>query len=418
MPRIELLAWREARAQAVPIRFTVFVEEQGVPQDIELDDKDDASLHAVVYEGAEAVATGRLLPDGHVGRMAVLKKWRRRGVGGAMLTALVEAAARHGHASVVLSAQTHAVPFYRAHGFVAQGGEYVEAGIPHQEMALPLGRMLLAEAARLAVEIAPRECLRGPWGEHCMAMHAAWPALRLIGHVGGPAQDAALFGRAVGLLGSARPDVLISGASDYAILEQLLLAAGPARALGAITVLDRCDTPLALNRWYAERVGRAIETRRSDIVEFAPGQTYDAIFAHSFLEHLPRGRWGDLARRWQALLRPGGVLAAVFRVRSEQEAAADVGTRREAADFLPFLEKTNATLPPRLQLPSQEIAGRIAQHWRTRITSPVRSTEEVLGLLTAAGLQIQEAESAAASVAARPGLPSSKRVRLIARRPA
>jgi predicted GNAT family N-acyltransferase len=80
------------------------------------------------------VATGRLLPDGHIGRMAVLKQWRARGIGGLMLTRLLERAKERGHSEVALSAQIHAVPFYRAHGFVEEGAEYLEAGIRHQAM--------------------------------------------------------------------------------------------------------------------------------------------------------------------------------------------------------------------------------------------------------------------------------------------
>ena len=133
MPRLELLSWDDARPHASPLRFTVFVEEQGVPREIELDDQDPLSLHAVVFEQGKAIGTGRLLPDGHIGRMAVLKEWRNRGVGGLILKALIEAA-RPRHSQVVLSAQVHAVPFYRAHGFVADGGEYLEAGIRHQAM--------------------------------------------------------------------------------------------------------------------------------------------------------------------------------------------------------------------------------------------------------------------------------------------
>jgi predicted GNAT family N-acyltransferase len=66
--------------------------------------------------------------------MAVLKAWRGRGIGGLLLDALIEAARRRGHRGVALSAQVHAVPFYRAHGFVEEGGEYLEAGIRHQAM--------------------------------------------------------------------------------------------------------------------------------------------------------------------------------------------------------------------------------------------------------------------------------------------
>jgi predicted GNAT family N-acyltransferase len=133
-PLIELLPWDKARAHASPIRFAVFVEEQGVPTGIELDEHDAVSLHAVAFEGEKPVATGRLLPDGHIGRMAVLVEWRGRGIGGEILNELIAAARKRGHAEAFVSAQLHAVPFYRAHGFVAEGEEYVEAGIRHQAM--------------------------------------------------------------------------------------------------------------------------------------------------------------------------------------------------------------------------------------------------------------------------------------------
>jgi predicted GNAT family N-acyltransferase len=134
MARIELMSWEQARADASPIRFTVFCEEQGVPLEIELDEHDAASVHAVAFDDAKPVATGRLLPDGHIGRMAVLKDWRNRGIGGAMLKALVARAKENGYPEAVLSAQVHAMAFYRAHGFVAEGEEYLEAGIRHQAM--------------------------------------------------------------------------------------------------------------------------------------------------------------------------------------------------------------------------------------------------------------------------------------------
>jgi len=134
MARIELMSWEEARAQASPIRFTVFCEEQGVPREIELDEHDAVSVHALVFDEGKPVATGRLLPDGHIGRMAVLKDWRNRGLGGLMLQRLIEKARERGDKRIVLSAQVHAVPFYRAHGFVPQGSEYMEAGIRHQQM--------------------------------------------------------------------------------------------------------------------------------------------------------------------------------------------------------------------------------------------------------------------------------------------
>jgi predicted GNAT family N-acyltransferase len=138
MPRIQLAPWPAAKAEARRIRFAVFVEEQGVPAEIELDEMDEHCVHALAFEGSEAVGTGRLLPDGHIGRMAVLKDWRGRGVGAALLQRLIQAARERGDAEVVLSAQVHALGFYRAHGFSTHGEVYEEAGIPHQAMRLAL----------------------------------------------------------------------------------------------------------------------------------------------------------------------------------------------------------------------------------------------------------------------------------------
>lgn len=135
MTRIELLDWDAAREWASPIRFRVFVDEQSVPAEIELDEHDAQSMHALArLQGGEVVATGRLLPDGHIGRMAVLREWRGRGIGGELLEGLVGEARRRGLREAVLSAQSHAIAFYLLHGFRPEGAEYVEAGIPHRLM--------------------------------------------------------------------------------------------------------------------------------------------------------------------------------------------------------------------------------------------------------------------------------------------
>lgn len=133
--RVELMPWERAQALAAPLRFAIFVGEQNVPAGIELDDMDEKSLHAVAYDDAgKAIGTGRLLPEGKIGRMAVVKEWRRRGVGADLLEALIAEARRRGFKEVTLSAQLQAAEFYRVHGFVAEGKVYSEAGILHQTM--------------------------------------------------------------------------------------------------------------------------------------------------------------------------------------------------------------------------------------------------------------------------------------------
>ncbi len=117
------------------VREAVFVREQSVPAALEWDEFDVVCRHVVAEAGRTAIGTGRLLPDGHIGRMAVLAEWRGRGVGSALLRALLDLAKQAGHARVRLSAQVQAQSFYGRFGFVAEGRPYMEAGIVHVAMA-------------------------------------------------------------------------------------------------------------------------------------------------------------------------------------------------------------------------------------------------------------------------------------------
>jgi predicted GNAT family N-acyltransferase len=117
------------------IRTKVFVEEQGVSVDVEQDGKDPVSWHVVaVDERGTAVGTGRLMPDGHIGRLAVVRELRGLGIGAGMLEALVAIAAAQGIREIALNAQAHAVPFYEGHGFQVRGDLFYEAEIPHRRM--------------------------------------------------------------------------------------------------------------------------------------------------------------------------------------------------------------------------------------------------------------------------------------------
>lgn len=132
---IEVVGWDEAELLVMPVRTEVFVVEQGVPAEIERDALDAVCRHAIARDaGGRVVATGRLLPDGHIGRMAVRRAARGAGVGGAVLQALIAEAARRGLREVALAAQTHALDFYLRHGFEAVGEVFMEAGIPHRAM--------------------------------------------------------------------------------------------------------------------------------------------------------------------------------------------------------------------------------------------------------------------------------------------
>lgn len=124
------------------VRYTVFVQEQNVPESLELDEFDSVSLHVLALDAnGYAVGTGRLLPDGHIGRVAVLKQLRGYGVGASIMRALMNAARDHGHTGVELSAQCHAAQFYERLGFKQYGDVYQEAGIAHVFMRCDLRRV-------------------------------------------------------------------------------------------------------------------------------------------------------------------------------------------------------------------------------------------------------------------------------------
>ena len=127
--------WDTCRDDASRVRHEVFVLEQNVPIEEEMDVRDAGCLHAVIYSGdGTPLATGRLLPDGHIGRMAVRKLARRKGLGSMLLEGLISEARKRGHREVVLAAQVHAQPFYAVHGFEVVGGVFLDAGIDHVNM--------------------------------------------------------------------------------------------------------------------------------------------------------------------------------------------------------------------------------------------------------------------------------------------
>jgi predicted GNAT family N-acyltransferase len=143
MTDVRILDWDSALPLARPVRYEVFVREQRVPVELEWDEFDAVSEHAVASdEDGMVVGTARLVPSGagecRIGRMAVLAPHRGRGVGAVLLAAMLHRARERGERLVVLHAQLHAAAFYRRFGFEPHGPLFDEAGIPHVEMRLVL----------------------------------------------------------------------------------------------------------------------------------------------------------------------------------------------------------------------------------------------------------------------------------------
>lgn len=148
---VEPASWEADLADLRAVREPVFLIEQGVPPEEEWDELDAKSRHVLARDReGRPIGTGRLTPEHRIGRMAVLADWRGKGVGKAIVQALLEQARSLGYAAIELHAQSHAVPFYASLGFEAFGDEFNECDIPHRLMRMKLAPLAGREPGVLA----------------------------------------------------------------------------------------------------------------------------------------------------------------------------------------------------------------------------------------------------------------------------
>ena len=246
----------------------------------------------------------------------------------------------------------------------------------------PLARQLAARLCRTD----PETCLRCDWN------HGLWQYLRMLGLVTSPAHHAAFFRHG---LGSVRPAadplrILVSGSADYGMLAQVLAALAPFEAGEiSVTVVDICATPLALNRWYAGRAGRRIETVQCDILEHSAAEPYDVVCAHAFLAMFPAERRPALLGRWHSLLRPGGRVITVNRLRPTHDTPAVAFAGDQAREFCELVRARALALGDRLPIDPLELQREAARYASRQTVHPVRSAEEVRALFEDAGFRVE-----------------------------
>lgn len=131
---VSVADWHKHNADIRRIRDAVFIAEQSVPPELEWDAEDSSAVHFLAYEGDYPIGTARLLPDGEIGRLSVLKDWRGLNVGDALLSAVLGEAEKRGLYEQRLSAQVQAAAFYQRFGFTVVSEEFLEAGLPHVDM--------------------------------------------------------------------------------------------------------------------------------------------------------------------------------------------------------------------------------------------------------------------------------------------
>ena len=287
----------------------------------------------------------------------------------------------------------------------------------------------LALSAPLARELAQRLCRTDPAsGECCVWYHGFWQYLRLLGLAMTAALHTDFYRPALQSATRRGPvrRVLISAAADYCTLAH---AAAYLRERGTepeFVVVDYCETALALNRWYADRYSLRLATWCGDILDFADADGFDVICTHSFFGRFLSAQRRPLVQKWQALLRPGGLVITANRI--QPSAAADRPTlfnREQAAAFRATVLQAAEAMGG---LPGidTEALGAAADLYTSRPAGyPVRSREEFVALFGLPGLEPLEISWAPVNRGARddvggPRVPSGAEYgrAIIARRPA
>lgn len=260
----------------------------------------------------------------------------------------------------------------------------------------------LEEAALIAHRQAPALCRRDPSsGESCAWHHGLWPSLRALGLVTEPALHGEFLRRGLAALASAgaRPRLLLSGAADHALLAQALAALGAGGS--EVTVLDLCETPLMLNRWYAERIGETICTHRSDILDLTAAEPFDAICTHAFLGNFDGQQRVALMAKWRELLQPGGRVITVNRLRPGTEAGRITFDPEQARAYRERVLEAAQSFDGALPMTAAELAAGAEAYAARQFIYPLRSADELRALFEQGGFAIEHLSSAPLAPAAR-----------------
>lgn len=171
---------------------------------------------------------------------------------------------------------------------------------------------LLEQSAPLACSLADALCKTPNGNDHCGALHAVWPDLRLLKLAAEPERHAAFYRESLARNALSAPRVLVSGCADWGMLAVVVDAYRNAPL--AVTTIDRCPTPLLLCTWYGGTVGIPVRTAVADALQFDEYDTFDVICTHSLLTYYARDGRERLVANWARLLRRGGAVVTVTRL--------------------------------------------------------------------------------------------------------
>lgn len=258
----------------------------------------------------------------------------------------------------------------------------------------PLTEDLLAEAARVALPWARAHCSHlTPSGQSCMSYHALRQYLSLFGVSRPMVNDAPFFRDVVGAAirrGARR--VLISGCVDFGVTALLRWIFALEGVEPDITAVDVCETPMLLNRWYADRTGTAIGTATSDILDYRNERPFDIVVTHSIFGFFAPPTRPALVAKWHELLAPGGLFATVNRIAVSD--APDI-ERFDADQARAFRATTLAHAEerrrgPGLDIPAAEFEALVDAYIAQNAVHALRSETELAALFEGGGFRIEK----------------------------
>jgi SAM-dependent methyltransferase len=227
--------------------------------------------------------------------------------------------------------------------------------------------------------------------------------LRLLGLNTTPEHHAAFFRDGLRELPAA-PRVLISGTADYSLLARLLPAFDERGMRASVTVVDRCETALMLNRWYAEKLGIEIATTRSDALDYAETSGFDLVCTHSFLGQFDAQRRLQLLAAWRRMLKPGGLLLTINRLRPGAGADWLGYSAQQAALLADNVRERVALAGGLIGATADDLAAAALRYARNMGAWPLRSEDEIRSLCEASGFRVEQLTSQPVVLAAGKGL--------------
>lgn len=262
----------------------------------------------------------------------------------------------------------------------------------------------IVEAYPMMMDAAENLCCgRHAPGGGCYPYHRGWPFKRMIGHHGSVWRHGAAYlasFRALARAGNIRR-ILVSGSADYSLLAHVCHAYRHEGVEPEITVLDYCPAPLAINRWYAERIGIRIDTVACDILKYEPAQSFDLISTDNFLSQFTPADRHQIVRRWWKLLRPGGVTVGAQGVRNSADVSRRSYTPEQAVARREKILHQVQGRDPTGYLAPEAIGPIIEAYYLNRSTYPFRDADDVNQLLTANGFHLERGEMLSAEERAR-----------------